>query len=75
MTHMMPDPGDSAAPGPGPRAGRSPGATARVNVGISPAGSTDEETILGMIAATGQADDVIARAGRVTGAVGERIRA
>jgi hypothetical protein len=46
-----------------------------VNVEISLAGSPGEETILGMIAATGQADDVIARAGRVTDAVRERIRA
>ncbi len=50
-------------------------ATARVNAEISLAGSTDEATILGMIAATSQADDVIALAGRVTGAVRERIRA
>ena len=71
----MPDPGDSAAPGAGASCGRSSGATARVNAEISLAGSTDEATILGMIAATGQADDVIARAGRVTGAVRERIRA
>jgi hypothetical protein len=46
-----------------------------VNAEISLAGSADEATILGVVAATGQADDVIARAGRVTGAVRERIRA
>ena len=56
-------------------AARAAAATARVNVEINLAGITDEETTLGMIAATGQADDVIARAGRVTAAVRERIRA
>lgn len=49
-------------------------ATARVNVEINLAAITDEQASLAMIAETGKADDIIARAGRVTAAVRDQIR-
>jgi formiminotetrahydrofolate cyclodeaminase len=56
-------------------AGRASAATARVNVEINLAGITDEQASLEMIAETGKADDIIARAEKVTAAVREQIRA
>ena len=56
-------------------AGRASAATARVNVEINLAGITDEQASLEMIAETGKADDIIARAEQVTAAVRDQIRA
>jgi formiminotetrahydrofolate cyclodeaminase len=56
-------------------AARAAAATARVNVEINLAGVTDEQASLEMIAETGKADDIIARAEQVTIAVREQIRA
>ena len=56
-------------------AARAAAATARVNVEINLAGIADEQASLGMIAETGKADDIIARAGQITAAVREQIRA
>jgi methenyltetrahydrofolate cyclohydrolase len=56
-------------------AARAAAATARVNVEINLAGITDEQASLEMIAETGKADDIIARAEQVTIAVREQIRA
>jgi formiminotetrahydrofolate cyclodeaminase len=56
-------------------AARAAAATARVNVEINLAGITDEEASLEMIADADKADDIIARAGQVTAAVREQIRA
>ncbi len=56
-------------------AARAAVATARVNVEINLAGIKDEEASLEMIADADQADDIIARAGLVTAAVREQIRA
>ena len=55
-------------------AARAAAATARVNVEISLAGVADELASLEMIAETGKADDIIARAEQVTAAVREQIR-
>jgi len=55
-------------------AARAAVATARVNVEISLAGVADELASLEMIAETGKADDIIARAEQVTAAVREQIR-
>jgi formiminotetrahydrofolate cyclodeaminase len=55
-------------------AARAAAATARVNVEINLAGIADEQTSLEMIAETDKADDIIARAERVTIAVREQIR-
>ena len=54
---------------------RAAAATARVNVEINLAGITDEQASLEMIAETGKADDIIARAGLVTADVRDKIRA
>jgi methenyltetrahydrofolate cyclohydrolase len=56
-------------------AARAAAATARVNVEINLAGITDEQVSLEMIAETGKADDIIARAEQVTTAVRDQIRA
>jgi methenyltetrahydrofolate cyclohydrolase len=56
-------------------AARAAAATARVNVEINLAGIIDEQASLEMIAETGRADDIIARAEQVTAAVREQIRA
>jgi methenyltetrahydrofolate cyclohydrolase len=56
-------------------AARAAAATARVNVEINLAGIIDEQTSLEMIAETGRADDIIARAEQVTANVREQIRA
>jgi methenyltetrahydrofolate cyclohydrolase len=56
-------------------AARAAAATARVNVEINLAGITDEVASLEMIADADQADEIIARAGQVTAAVREQIRA
>jgi methenyltetrahydrofolate cyclohydrolase len=56
-------------------AARAAAATARVNVEINLAGITDEAASMEMIADADQADDIIARAGQVTAAVREQIRA
>jgi methenyltetrahydrofolate cyclohydrolase len=56
-------------------AARAAAATARVNVEINLAGITDEQASLEMIAETGKADDIIARAEQVTAAVRDQIRA
>ncbi len=56
-------------------AARAAAATARVNVEINLAGITGEEASLEMIADADKADDIIARAGQVTAAVREQIRA
>lgn len=56
-------------------AARAAAAVARVNVEINLAGITDEEASLEMIADADKADDIIARAERVTAAVREQIRA
>jgi formiminotetrahydrofolate cyclodeaminase len=56
-------------------AARAAAATARVNVEINLAGIADEQASLEMIAETGKADDIIARAGQVTAAVRDQIRA
>jgi formiminotetrahydrofolate cyclodeaminase len=56
-------------------AARAAAATARVNVEINLAGITDEQVSLEMIAETGKADDIIARAEQVTAAVRDQIRA
>ncbi len=55
-------------------AARAAAATGRVNVEINLAGITDEEASLEMIAETGRADDIIARAEQVTAAIREQIR-
>jgi formiminotetrahydrofolate cyclodeaminase len=55
-------------------AARAAAATAQVNIEISLAGISDEQASLDMIAETGQADDIIARAGQVAAAVREQIR-
>ncbi len=55
-------------------AARAAAATARVNVEISLAGITDEQASLEMIAETGKADAIIARAEQITAAVREQIR-
>lgn len=49
-------------------------ATARVNLEISLSDMTDEQASLEMIGQIGKADDIVARADRVTAAVRERIR-
>ncbi len=56
-------------------AARAAAATARVNVEINLAGITDEQASLEMIAETDKAEDIIARAEKVTAAVREQIRA
>jgi methenyltetrahydrofolate cyclohydrolase len=56
-------------------AARAAAATARVNVEINLAGISGEEASLEMIADADKADDIIARAGQVTAAVREQIRA
>jgi methenyltetrahydrofolate cyclohydrolase len=56
-------------------AGRAAAATARVNVEINLAAIADEQASLQMIAEIGKADDIIARAGQVTAAVRDQIRA
>ena len=53
---------------------RSAAATARVNVEVNLAGITDEQASLEMIAETGKADDIIARAEQITAAVRDQIR-
>jgi methenyltetrahydrofolate cyclohydrolase len=53
---------------------RSAAATARVNVEVNLAGISDEQASLEMIAETGRADDIIARADRITATVREQIR-
>jgi formiminotetrahydrofolate cyclodeaminase len=55
-------------------AARASAAAARVNIEISLAGIADEQTSLEMIAETGKADGIIARAGQVTATVREQIR-
>ena len=56
-------------------AARAAAATARVNIEINLADISDEQASMEIIAQAGRADDVIARAGRVTAAVREHIRA
>ena len=56
-------------------AARAAAATARVNIEINLAGITDERASLEMIAETDKAEDIIARAAKVTAAVREQIRA
>ncbi len=56
-------------------AARAAAATARVNVEINLAGITDEQASLEMIAETGKADDIIARAEQITRSIREQIRA
>jgi methenyltetrahydrofolate cyclohydrolase len=56
-------------------AARAAAATARMSVEINLAGITDAQASLEMIAETGKAEDVIARAGKVAAAVREQIRA
>jgi formiminotetrahydrofolate cyclodeaminase len=53
---------------------RAAAAIARVNVEANLAGISDEQTSLEMIAETGKADDIIARAGQITAAVRDQIR-
>ncbi len=53
---------------------RAAAATARVNVEANLAGISDEQTSMEMIAETGKADDIIARAGRITAAIRDQIR-
>ena len=53
---------------------RSAAATARVNVEINLAGITDEQASLEMIAETGKADGIIARAEQITASVRDQIR-
>jgi methenyltetrahydrofolate cyclohydrolase len=53
---------------------RAAAATARVNVEVNLAGITDEQASLEMIAETGKADGIIARAQQVTASVREQIR-
>ena len=53
---------------------RAAAATARVNVEVNLAGITDEQTSIEMIAETGKADEIIARAQQVTASVREQIR-
>ena len=53
---------------------RSAAATARVNVEVNLAGITDEQASLEMIAETGKADDIIARAEQITASVRDQIR-
>ena len=53
---------------------RAAAATARVNVEANLAGISDEQTSLEMIAETGKADDIIARAGQITATVRDQIR-
>jgi formiminotetrahydrofolate cyclodeaminase len=53
---------------------RSAAATARVNVEINLASIADEQASLEMIAETGKADGIIARAEQVTATVREQIR-
>ena len=52
----------------------SAAATARVNVEVNLAGITDEQASLEMIAETGKADDIIARAEQITASVRDQIR-
>ena len=47
---------------------------ARVNVEVNLAGITDEQASLEMIAETGKADDIIARAEQITASVRDEIR-
>jgi methenyltetrahydrofolate cyclohydrolase len=56
-------------------AARAAAATARVNIEINLADITDEQASLEIIAQAGKADDLIARAERVTATVREHIRA
>jgi formiminotetrahydrofolate cyclodeaminase len=56
-------------------AARAAVATARVNVEINLAGVTDEQASLDAISDADKADDIIARAERITAAVREQIRA
>jgi methenyltetrahydrofolate cyclohydrolase len=56
-------------------AARAAAATARVNVEINLAAITDEQASLEMIAETGKADDIIARAAQVTATVRDKLRA
>lgn len=56
-------------------AARAAAAAARVNVEINLAGITDEQASLEMIAETGRADDIIARAEQITHSIREQIRA
>ena len=56
-------------------AARAAAATARMNVEANLAGITDAQASLDMIAETGKAEDVIARAEKVAAAVREQIRA
>jgi methenyltetrahydrofolate cyclohydrolase len=56
-------------------AARAAAAAARVNVEVNLAGITDEQASLEMIAETGKADDIIARAERITHSIREQIRA
>jgi len=56
-------------------AARAAASTARMNVEINLAGITDAQTSLEMIAETDKAEDIIARAEKVTAAVREQIRA
>jgi methenyltetrahydrofolate cyclohydrolase len=56
-------------------AARAAAATARISVEINLAGITDAQASLEMIAETGKAEDVIARAEKVAAAVREQIRA
>jgi formiminotetrahydrofolate cyclodeaminase len=53
---------------------RAAAATARVNVEVNLAGITDEQASLEMIAETGKADGIIARAQRITDSVRDQIR-
>lgn len=55
-------------------AARASAATARMNIEISLAGITDAQASLDMIAETGKADDIIARATQVTATIREQIR-
>ena len=56
-------------------AARAAAATARVNIEINLADISDEQASMEIIAQAGKADDVIARASRITAAVREQIRA
>ena len=56
-------------------AARAAAATARINIEINLADISDEQASMEIIAQAGRAEDVIARAGRVSAAVREHIRA
>ncbi len=56
-------------------AARAAAAIARVNVEINLAGITDEQASLEMIAETGKAENIIARAEQISHAGREQIRA